>query len=211
MHVHACMCMHACACMHVHAHAACTYTYQKTHTYKQPHLEYTQEREDQMKKKAESLAKEVVRLRAEIKRGGGGGVEAADEGDSKDNLPKDREQMLLSQISKLREENKELRDMAQSNEARSIGLHDTSVRPRLSNSPNISSNMPSSPQVTPMPDLKSPMSQPSESPRVVREDKVRSHACTQRGEQSGRRGQRGEKAGRKVEGEGAKEGDRAAC
>jgi len=126
-----------------------------------------------MKKKAESLAKEVVRLRAELKRSG----DSAAAG-----LEKDKEQNLLSIIAKLREENKQLRDMAQSNEAHNIGLHDTSVRARLLNSPNISSIMPGSPQATPMPDLKSPVSQPSESPQVVREVQVpASHACMRGG------------------------------
>ena len=130
-----------------------------------------------MKKKAESLAKEVVRLRAELKRSGDNAAAG---------LGKDREQNLLSIIAKLREENKELRDIAQSNEARNIGLHDTSVRARLSDSPNISSIMPDSPQATPMPDLKSPVSQPSESPQVVREVKVPAkHACMRGGAGSG--------------------------
>jgi hypothetical protein len=136
-----------------------------------------------MKKKAESLAKEVVRLRAGLKRS----ADSAAPG-----LEKDKEQNLLSIIAKLREENKQLRDMAQSNEARNIGLHETSVRTRLLDSPNISSIMPGSPQATPMPDLKSPVSQPSESPQVVREVKVpASHACMPGGAGSGGWGGRG--------------------
>ena len=159
-----------------------------------------------MKKKAESLAKEVVRLRAELKRSGdSAGAE----------LEKDKEQNLLSIIAKLREENKELRDMAQSNEAHNIGLHDTSVRARLLNSPNISSIMPGSPQATPMPDLKSPVSQPSESPQVVREVKVPAkHACMRGcagvGVVGGGEGGRKRERERRRDGRGRRRGERGA-
>ena len=72
----------------------------------------------QMKKKAESLAKEIVRLRAELKRGGGGvgggdGDGGTDAPSVKDEPKAAREQLLLAEIVKLRGENKSLRELAQ--------------------------------------------------------------------------------------------------
>lgn len=101
----------------------------------------SKEREDLMKKKAESLAKEIVRLRAEIKRSSGHDnasetrrkqvTKERIEG-SKENA---KEQFLLEQILRLREENKELRSRTPDTAAPIIGnvtRHETSAAPQQS-------------------------------------------------------------------------------
>jgi len=107
----------------------------------------SKQREELMKKKAESLAKEIVRLRAEIKRSGNESVpaeptkpmkqEKAANEDAKDKAAETnaKEQFLLEQILKLRDENKQLRGVSQNSDARSIGLHDTTTGSHTKPSP----------------------------------------------------------------------------
>ena len=96
------------------------------------------EREELMKKKAESLAKEIVRLRTEIKRGAAHSESSETESKKvsektkeETNKGHDKEQFLLGQILRLREENEEFRRHAGAS-TQKIGLEAQSAGPPVS-------------------------------------------------------------------------------